>query len=300
MDQSAVALYDPRFLVFEYIFDIMLRERQVEMVESFVTSCHQGDSRVQQMIMGAGKTTVVGPLLALILADGQALVTQVMPTALLEQSRNVLRSRFSAILCKRVYTLSFDRGCEDDVELVAKLYAKLDSARRTRSVVCAPPEAVKSLMLKFVEQLHSLEQVDLTLLEPTGSLRTNKEIVRLRDTMTARSEMSDALVRIYHMWKQGVLIMDEVDVLLHPLRSELNFPIGNKQAIDLSGYRWDLPIHMLDSLFYGKRKASCEPTTVWAKAEKIAGFTAVAVLEAIASIIEEGYELHALQRPLPR
>ena len=56
-------------------------------------SAAAGESRVQQMIMGAGKTTVVGPLLTLILADGVNLVTHVMPSPLLEQSRNVLRSR---------------------------------------------------------------------------------------------------------------------------------------------------------------------------------------------------------------
>ena len=31
------------------------------------------------MIMGAGKTTVVGPLLALMLADGDSLVLSVVP-----------------------------------------------------------------------------------------------------------------------------------------------------------------------------------------------------------------------------
>lgn len=46
--------------------------------------------------------------------------------------------------------------------------------------------------------------------------------------------------------------MDEVDILLHPLKSELNFPMGRKEAIDLAGYRWDLPIHLLDALFLCK------------------------------------------------
>jgi hypothetical protein len=35
--------------------------------------------------------------------------------------------------------------------------------------------------------------------------------------------------------------MDEVDVLLHPLRSELNFPIGHKFPIDLAPFRWSNP-----------------------------------------------------------
>merc|ERR1712137_350933 len=108
--------------------------------------------------------------------------------------------------------------------------------------------------------------------------------------------MADALVRIYQLWKQGVLIMDEVDVLLHPLRSELNFPIGNKQAIDLSGYRWDLPIHMFDALFYLKREKMCEAFSAWESVESQAGYTAAQTIAEIAQVIEEGYELHALQK----
>ena len=39
--------------------------------------------------------------------------------------------------------------------------------------------------------------------------------------MQAKSDMADGLVRILELWSGGVLIMDEVDQLLHPLRSEL-------------------------------------------------------------------------------
>ena len=151
--------------------------------------------------MGAGKTTVVGPLLTLLLADGASLVTQVshvtatslprhshadeaslvtqvshvtatslprhshadeaslvtqqvMPTALLEQTRDIMRSRFSnPVLSKSVFTLEFERSCEDSVEVVAELLSKLDHARRSRSVVCAAPEAVKSLYLKVSQSI---------------------------------------------------------------------------------------------------------------------------------------------------
>lgn len=40
-------------------------------------------------IMGAGKTTVIAPLLALMLGDGESLVLSVVPKALLDMSRNV-------------------------------------------------------------------------------------------------------------------------------------------------------------------------------------------------------------------
>ena len=60
--------------------------------------------------MGAGKTTVVAPLLALMLADGKSLVLSVVPRALLEMSRKRMRETFSMIMQKRIYTLKFERS----------------------------------------------------------------------------------------------------------------------------------------------------------------------------------------------
>ena len=290
---------DPRFLVFEYVFDILLRERQVEMVQWFVDASRRGESRVQQMIMGAGKTTVIGPLLSLILADGESLVTQVMPSALLEQSRNVLRSCFSSgVMPKQIFTLQFDRSVEESVEFVAALFAKLDSARRHRSVVCAAPEAIKSMLLKYIEQLHALERFDVTSLIPGGNARANRELMRTKDSMVARSSMADALVRIMDLWKSGVLIMDEVDVLLHPLKSELNFPIGHKDPIDLAGHRWDLPIFLVDALFAVQMTDETADLQRQSSSQVVdrAGFDMPSVLADLRAAIAEGFASHALQR----
>ncbi len=49
----------------------------MELVRSFTSSLAKGDGHCEQMIMGGGKTTVVAPLLALMLADGRTLVVQV-------------------------------------------------------------------------------------------------------------------------------------------------------------------------------------------------------------------------------
>jgi hypothetical protein len=48
------------------------------------------------------------------------------------------------------------------------------------------------------------------------------------------------------------MLLDEVDLILHPLKSELNFPIGEKFDLDGAeeGERWGLPIHLMDAIFY--------------------------------------------------
>ena len=57
--------------MFEFVHNIMLRSSQIGLVEDFMGSMldpNQGAS-VHQLIMGSGKTTVVAPLLALMLPD---------------------------------------------------------------------------------------------------------------------------------------------------------------------------------------------------------------------------------------
>ncbi|RLN51178.1 hypothetical protein BBJ28_00003521 [Nothophytophthora sp. Chile5] len=273
--------FDPRFLVFEYVFDILLRDRQVQMIDSFLASLASGNSRVQQMIMGAGKTTVVGPLLTYILADKQHLVTHVMPTALLEQSRQVLRSRFSnRVLRKRIFTFEFDRAISDDPTTALQLFSKLDRARRHGDVVCASPESIKSMMLKLVELLHSLDESADVIELPLSS--SSQNVRRLQRVLEDRSEMADELHKTLRLWQRGILIMDEVDVLLHPLRSELNFPIGNKFPIDLAANRWELPIHLIDAVLASpKTSASNDP---------------LELIPRLHAVLDEGYSAHTLQR----
>ena len=96
--QDEELVFDPRFLIFEFTWNILLRRKQVGIVEMFVQTLKQGRSKVKQMIMGAGKTPVVAPLLALMLADGQSLVLSVVPQALLEMSRK--RMTFSWLIAR--------------------------------------------------------------------------------------------------------------------------------------------------------------------------------------------------------
>ena len=51
------------------------------------------------------------------------------------------------------------------------------------------------------------------------------------------------------------MFRDEVDILLHPLKSELNWPLGLKDPLDFTqaqadhGLRWSIPSHLLDAIF---------------------------------------------------
>eukprot|EP01043_Picozoa_sp_COSAG02_P109002 COSAG02_NODE_45056_length_360_cov_1.375479_1_plen_101_part_01 len=90
----------------------------------------------------------------MLLADGEKLVTLVVPGPLLEFSRGVLREKFSALIHKPVYTFMFDRH----TTISSLLLNKLHVARRSGAVVVSSPTSIKSFVLKQIEYLHMLDR----------------------------------------------------------------------------------------------------------------------------------------------
>ena len=283
---SAVAEYDPRLLVFEFLHNLVLRDSQVRLIHQFMTaSAEERGALVHQLIMGAGKTTVVGPILALMLADRRSLVIEVVPRALLEMSRGILRERFSALIRKPVYTFRFDRFRKVEMQL----YRKLVHARDAGAILCSTPTDIKAFMLKFVELLHVVD-------------RAKTAHVHESDLLEIRAQLN-VCVCILQLFRRSAFLMDEVDLILHPLKSELNFPVGEKEPLDLTlpvvnkvsgtvaeyGLRWEIPFHLLDALFF-------------ATGQKVSGIVDVegsraaeTLLLRVKTTVEEGISLNAIQ-----
>ena len=257
---------DPRFLLFEFCHGLLLRPSQVQLVTKLLGEMEAGNSVCHQMIMGAGKTTVVGPLLAMLLANSSTLMIEVVPPALLDFSAGVLRERFSAAIRKPVFTFTFDRYSK----VTPQLLSKLKTARNLRAVVVSSPSSIKSFMLKFIEICHNLSrQKNLTLekKEKRSAARFSlRAMLGFSDDSHSSIEMTPQEVaiaksqqiicdNILEVLRSSIEIMDEVDVILHPLKSELNWPLGAKEPLDFTrsrsgnGLRWGIPSHLLDAIF---------------------------------------------------
>ena len=146
------------------------------------------------------------------------------------------------------------------------------------------PTALKSLVLKFLECAHLLDQSmvakmegglveghigRLTLLfEASSETRSRSERVaeagglRPSEIAEMRKEGAVAAEIVKLFQSAGVLILDEVDLILHPLRSELHWPLGRRVPLDFSksrsgdGLRWKLPF---SSSTESLRALSAEP-----------------------------------------
>lgn len=187
-----------------------------------------------------------------------------------------MRERFSALIRKPVYTFKFDRFRT----VTPDTYRKLVRARNSRAIVVTTPVDVKAFFLKYVEIIHTLDRAHAraAALVDVGALRNQAKIcVRILELFFAGIPLPEILLLSLSccsrrrqtsleyqpeprtsLWRtlSGALLMDEVDLVLHPLKSELNFPIGDKEPLDLTrssagkGVRWDIPLHLLDALFH--------------------------------------------------
>ena len=83
-------------------------------------------------------------------------------------------------------------------------------------------------------------------------------------------------------------MMDEVDLLLHPLRSELNFPVGARLPLEPAPERWLIAIHLLDALFFH--------TTHHLSLSALHDVPeALQLLASIHAVVEQGKEEHMMQ-----
>ena len=101
-----------------------------------------------------------------------------------------------------------------------------------------------------------------------------------------RSEV-ETLASVLGLFRRSVALLDEVDVLLHPLRSELNWPQGERHPINFAPMRWQLPFHLLDGALYPSRK---QCTATWHESPE-----AQLLLSQLCEAHKEGMRVCALQ-----
>ena len=146
-----------------------------------------------------------------------------------------------------------------------RLWERLEMARRRGMIVIATPEAVKSCMLQFIDMMQDLRSAPPhAFLEQAAVMATSSDLATDLNNETLRlmatEACAEALRQILNLWSSdnnGLVLCDEVDLIVQPLKSELNFPLNRKFPLFLSPERWLMPIWILSGLL-----ACCSPETL--------------------------------------
>ena len=102
-----------------------------------------------QVNMGEGKSSVIVPIVAAILANGHQLVRVLVPKALMNQMTYLLVDRLGGLANRPVYRFPFSRSGRWGL---ASLQGKMSQCMEEHGILLVQPEHVLSLKLTSVER----------------------------------------------------------------------------------------------------------------------------------------------------
>ncbi|KIN98294.1 hypothetical protein M404DRAFT_855146 [Pisolithus tinctorius Marx 270] len=188
--------------------DFLIRPVQADVASEMIAP-HSGQNTVLQLNMGEGKSSVIVPATASVLADGNQLVRVVVPKALASQMLHLLVHRLGGLANRRVFYLPFSRSLEIGHLGARAVQGILKQCMRERGILVVQPEHILSFKLLSVEK-------------------------QLDDT-TGIAEQLLQTQRWLHSYARDIL--DESDEILH-VRNQLIYAIGLQRPLDGAPTRW--------------------------------------------------------------
>ncbi|KAJ7574865.1 hypothetical protein C8J56DRAFT_977723 [Mycena floridula] len=189
--------------------NFLARSVQIHLSREMMRPSSQQNS-LFQLNMGEGKTSVIVPLVASALSDGQKLVRVVVLRPLAAQMFQSLLEKLTMLANRRIFYMPFSRNMKvgnPEAKIIHDLYER---CRSSQGILVVQPEHILSYRLMGVDRL--LEDGNSSL---------------------ARSLLSS--VRWMHKVSRDIL--DESDEILHA-RYQLVYTIGHQQPLELHPHRW--------------------------------------------------------------
>lgn len=170
-----------------------------------------GKSSVFQLNMGQGKSSVILPIVAAALGDGNRLVRVIVGKSQSRQACEILVSRVGELIDRQVYYLPFSRNTTIDRNQIESLVKMFQECQHTGGIVIAQPEHLLSLQLMTLEFFTK------------GQFELGNGLLLLRGLFTdfARD------------------LVDECDDIFSP-RFELTYSCGQQSAPDFCPARWNI------------------------------------------------------------
>lgn len=201
---------DPEMQLFQFDQGIFIRQDQLNSIESLLEKNRYGGykNKIIQLIMGAGKTTVLLNMLALKRADGTNLSIIEVPEPLYESNLASLNNITSRLYGQNPFGLKFDRDTPCGEFYLKNLYFRFEKIRSERNYIVTTKSSIACLELKFQTLLNDNNY------EPPVE---GSQLYWLFKIMKLIKEYGDCLV-------------DEVHKSLD-LRQEINFTLGSSQRL---------------------------------------------------------------------
>ncbi len=200
------------YLALETSQNFIMREDQVANIREFQKALKENRAQALQMIMGAGKSSVLQPVLAILLADSQSLSAVLVPDALFEQVRVQLVDAIGSAFEQYILYMPYSRDLAQDASYLNTFYNRLIAAQEQGVTMLFTPRQKHSIITSMYEAYKEQKRV---------GVGKDKALDARLDTICKI---------VAHLQKNEVVQMDEIDTIMNP-EVTFKYPVGDRSII---------------------------------------------------------------------
>ena len=198
----------PDWLLFELENNLRIRRVQAQIAEEMINP-RGGKNLLLQLNMGEGKSSVITPIIAANLANGEELVRVVVLKQLSAQMHRILSHALGGMLNRAVIQMPFSRSLSPTVNQAQSIQQAYETCMNSGGIILQQPEHITSFEL-MVHDSYLMERIDLAEALWSTQRWLNKHS---RD------------------------VLDESDEILSP-HFELVYTTGMQHAVEFAPSRW--------------------------------------------------------------
>ncbi|KAK7464063.1 hypothetical protein VKT23_006223 [Stygiomarasmius scandens] len=214
-------LDNPDWLLVQISSDFLARDIQVSFAKEMMHPSNSKNS-VLQLNMGEGKSSVIVPLIASALPDGQKLVRVVVLKALSTQMFQLLVDRLSGLPNRQIFYLPFSRDLQINVDVQNTIQSLYDECMTRGGILLTQPEHLLSFRLMGID--------------------------RVLDSRFAPEESQQLLNSYSWLSRHSRDILDESDEILH-VRYQLIYTTGKQSLLEDHPNRWTTVQELISLVF---------------------------------------------------
>ncbi|OCK82068.1 hypothetical protein K432DRAFT_424453 [Lepidopterella palustris CBS 459.81] len=208
----------PDWLLLELESNLLIRPVQARIAE-FMIQPLSGSNSVIQLNMGEGKSSVIVPIIAAILANMEKLTRIVVLKPLTPQMLQTLIAKCGGLLNRPIYYMPFSRSIRIDSTRAIRIRSLYQQCMHVGGILLTQPEHLLSFELMGYESILSDQPA------------AGYEMVKTQRWLNSHARD----------------VLDESDEVLS-VRFELIYTIGTQRPIEFSSDRWSLVQHVLSRL----------------------------------------------------
>ncbi|RAQ59819.1 hypothetical protein COH20_002093 [Aspergillus flavus] len=208
----------PDWLLMEIEANMLIRKVQVAVARATILPATKSNS-VLQLNMGQGKTSVIMPMVACVLANRHNLARLVVPKALLLQTAQIIQSRLGGLVGREICHIPFSRKSPTEVASVQEYKALHMESLDQCGIVLTTPEHLLSFKLCGIQCLSD------------SHLESARHMISISGWLTQVCRD----------------VVDESDFSL-AVKTQLVYPSGTQLPLDGQPYRWKIAHALLNLL----------------------------------------------------